>query len=377
MSAARLARVAAAWWALAGGAAHAHKPSDSYLRIDAAAMPVTVEWDIALRDLELLVGLDANGDGDITWGEVKERQHAIVSHALARLHLTAGRRECQLALDGLAINRHSDGAYAVLMLTSDCDANEPITVDYRLLFDMDPTHRGLVLFDDGAAVSTHVLSPEQSTVELRVGQSNLWHTLADYAVEGVWHIWIGLDHILFLLTLLLPAVLVRQDEQWQPVDEFRPACWSVLKVVTSFTMAHSITLWLAVMQYVTLPSWLVESAIAASIVVTAANNLYPKLSLSSSAVAFAFGLLHGFGFASVLTELGLSSTSLAVSLLGFNLGVELGQLAIVLAFFPVAFAIRGTDFYRTIVFQWGSVLVAMLAAVWVVERAGNVEILGL
>ena len=91
---------------------------------------------------------------------------------------------------------------------------------------------------------------------------------------------------------------------------------TVLKIVTVFTVAHSITLWLAVMEYVTLPAQLVESTIALSIVITALNNLYPVLPLSGWAIAFVFGLVHGFGFANVLIDLGLSSATLAVALLG-------------------------------------------------------------
>ena len=172
----------------------------------------------------------------------------------------------------------------------------------------------------------------------------MWQAFADYVREGVWHIWIGYDHILFLLSLLLPAVLVRRDNGWHAVRNFRPACNSVLKIVTVFTLAHSITLWLAVMGYVTLPSRLVEATIALSIVITALNNLYPVLPFPGWAIAFVFGLVHGFGFANVLLDLGLSNATLAVALLGFNVGVELGQIAIVLVFLPLAFMLRARCF---------------------------------
>jgi hypothetical protein len=111
-------------------------------------------------------------------------------------------------------------------------------------------------------------------------------------------------------------------------------------------------------------------------VITAANNLAPVLPLSNWMIALLFGLLHGFGFASVLTDLGLSHVSLAAGLLGFNIGVELGQLAIVLAFLPLAYALRETSFYRWGVFRMGSVAVGVLGAVWTVERWFNVSLLG-
>ena len=118
----------------------------------------------------------------------------------------------------------------------------------------------------------------------------------------------------------------------------------MLWVVTAFTLAHSITLTLAALRLVELPSRLVESAIAASVVLAAVNNLVPVVERRRWMVAFAFGLIHGFGFASVLAELGLPQETLVLSLLGFNLGVELGQLAIVAVFLPTAYALRNTRF---------------------------------
>lgn len=355
----------------------AHKPSDSYLRLTGGGERLEVEWDIALKDLEFLIGLDDNQDGDITWGELKAKQPAIAARALSRLNLSADGHACELSVRTLQVNHHSDGAYAVLSIETDApgDAAE-LEIRYSLLFDVDPTHRGLVLYQGGGATSTHVLSPEEPTLSLHTGDASLLDAFVDYTREGVWHIWIGYDHILFLLSLLLPAVLVREDRRWRPVDSFRPACRSVVKIVTVFTLAHSITLWMAVTEYVTLPSAMVEATIALSIIVTAVNNLWPVLPLSGWMIAFGFGLVHGFGFANVLIDLGLSSATLAVALLGFNVGVELGQLAIVLVFFPIAYLLRDTDFYRWVVLRAGSVLIAIVAAIWLYERVANVEILG-
>ena len=356
----------------------AHKPSDSYLRFDATGELLAIQWDISLRDLELLIGLDADQDGQITWGEVKHQRSAIEAHALSQLRIKADHRTCLVRPTSLMINRHSDGAYVVLALETDCPTeSEAVAVEYSLLFDVDPTHRGLAMFDNGSFVSTHVLTPEEAVVRFNHQRPPLWGTLFTYVREGVWHIWIGLDHILFLICLLLPAVLVRRDDVWHPVDAFSRAGQSVLRVVTMFTVAHSITLWLAVMEYVQLPSKLVEASIALSIVVTAANNLYPILRLPNWLIAFVFGLVHGFGFANVLVDLGLSNVDLAVSLLGFNVGVELGQIAIVAAFMPAAFLIRGTQFYRWAVLRVGSVLVATIACVWIVERLFNAELIGI
>jgi HupE / UreJ protein len=357
--------------------AMAHKPSDSYLSFRKDKDGLRLRWDIAIKDLESVIGLDGNQDDEITWGELKSQQQAIVAHALSRLHIVADGRKCGMELLGVLFTQHSDGGYAVLDLGLDCRHDVPaLEIGYSLLFDIDPTHRGLVQFDNGSASLPHVLSPESPRLKLVAGERNLVRTLLEFLLVGVWHIWIGFDHILFLLALLLPAVMQRENGEWHPAATFELPLRSVLKIVTVFTLAHSITLWLAVMEYVTLPSSWVESAIALSIVVTALNNVYGLLPLSGWAIAFVFGLVHGFGFANVLLDLGLSSTSLAVSLLGFNLGVELGQTAIVLVCFPAAYLIRRTSFYRCAVFYAGSIGISVLAAIWFFERAFNIEIIG-
>jgi hypothetical protein len=124
-----------------------------------------------------------------------------------------------------------------------------------------------------------------------------------------------------------------------------------------------------VLGVISLPSRVVESVIAASVVLAALNNLRGTVERRRWVMAFVFGLVHGFGFASVLADLGLPQGALALALVGFNVGVELGQLAIVAVFLPVAFALRATGFYRVGVLTFGSLLVAALASWWFVQRA--------
>jgi hypothetical protein len=363
-------------------AAFAHKASDSYLRIRGGQQELVVQWDIAIKDLELLIGVDGNRDGEVTWGELLSKQQEIFSHAVARLEVMADGTTCELELVEMKFVEHSDGGYAVLVLDTGVSGDAQVLgIKYRLLFDLDPTHRGLVVFNNASATRTGVLSPDRSAIEIDIAQASLWSTFLEFTWEGVWHIWIGFDHILFLVCLLLPAVLTLDrkeggERDWVPVDKFRPALISVLKIVTVFTIAHSITLWLAVMGYVTLPSQWVESAIAFSIIVTAANNLFPIFRFEGWTIAFVFGLIHGFGFANVLMDLGLSEMSLAISLFAFNFGVELGQIAIVAALFPLAFMFRKTRFYDLAILKLGSVLIAIIAFIWLIERIGNYEILG-
>lgn len=124
-----------------------------------------------------------------------------------------------------------------------------------------------------------------------------------------------------------------------------------------------------------LPSRLVDSTIAASVVLASMNNIVPLFHERRWTMAFAFGLVHGFGFASVLSDLGLPQNALVLALVAFNVGVEAGQLAIVAAFLPAAFVIRRTLVYRRLVLLGGSLAIAILAAVWLVERTFDLKLL--
>ena len=364
--------------ALAGLApAHAHKPSDSYLALTVAEDKISGQWDIALRDLDFAIGLDADGNGEITWGEVRAKHAEIAAYALARLAVRSDGAPCTIESGAQLIDDHTDGAYTVLPLTLRCPkAPAQLAIDYTLFADLDPQHRGLLNLQALGLTRAAVLGPQAPTQTFELKSISRWSQFIDYGREGVWHIWIGFDHILFLLALLLPAVLIWRGARWQPVETFREAFVGVFKIVTAFTVAHSITLSLATLGFVSLPSRWVESAIAASVVLAALNNVWPVFHGRRWTVAFAFGLIHGFGFASVLADLGLPREALALALVGFNLGVEAGQLAIVAVFLPLAFALRRSAFYRRAVMIGGSLLIATLAGIWLVERVFEVKLLG-
>jgi hypothetical protein len=205
-------------------------------------------------------------------------------------------------------------------------------------------------------------------------EPSLWITVATYGREGVHHIWSGIDHLLFLMALLLPSVLRRRGEVWEAVPAFRPALVQTAAVVTAFTVAHSITLSLAALDLVRLPSRLVESAIAASVVLAALNNMVPLVSERRWAVALGFGLLHGFGFAGALADLGLPPNATLQALAGFNFGVEAGQLLIVGLFLPIAYGLRRLRIYQCGAVAAGSCVIAALALCWLIERAFDVSL---
>jgi len=355
--------------------AWAHKSSDSYLSLQPNGDKIFGQWDVALRDLDYALGLDVDNDGTVTWGELRSRQAAIASYLLARLTLQSDGKPCATHVAQHLVDDHSDGAYEVLRFEADCAGPvRVLQIGYDLLFDLDPQHRGLVRLQENGLTHTAVLSPSQKTWRVELGTVSWSRAFLDYLNEGVWHIWTGFDHILFLTSLLLPAVLIYRGGRWAGVSGFGESFRNVVKIVTAFTLAHSITLSLAVLGFISLPSRLVESAIAASVIAAALNNLRPLIQSRLWMVAFGFGLVHGLGFANVLTELGLPTAALAVALVSFNLGVEIGQLAIVGAILPLAYLCRHSWLYPRLVLGGGSACIVAIAFVWLIERSFNTTI---
>lgn len=350
----------------------AHVASNSFLtvRIDGARAEGALE--LAVRDAEIAVGLDANRDGKVTWAEVRAAQAALAAYVGRHFDLTGPDGRCALRFGALQINARVDGNYLWQPFTADCRATvDQLQIGYRFLDEEDPSHRGLLTLTAHGVAQTAVLGGARPMQSFDLRHPSKWSAFNEYFHVGVWHIWSGIDHLLFLLSLLLPAVLIRRDHRWQAVPQAAPALFNILKVVTAFTLAHSITLSLAAFDIIRLPSRLTESIIAGSIIVGALNNVFPIVTEARWRIAFAFGLLHGFGFAAVLSEMGLPAGARLISLIAFNLGVEAGQLAVVLAVMPLAYLARASRLYQRGVVPWGSTAIAALALVWFVQRAAG------
>ena len=369
------------------GTAVAHKSSDSYLQIVVAPGQLDVRWDIALRDLDVALDLDSDADGKLTWAEVRGAWPRIEAYALQ--HLAIG--GCPLAAKSRGLERRNDGAYAVLYLSSPCTLAAQPVIAYSLFAGLDPTHRGIAKIQrPGEEVSLAVLEPSSALVagaaEAASAVSGAASGVAANAAataaapsrwqflgEGVRHILGGYDHVLFLLCLLLPSVMRRTPTGWQPVERLSQAVWPVVGIVSAFTIAHSITLCLAALKIVSLSSAFIEPAIAVTIALAAIDNLRPIFPVRRVVITFFFGLIHGFGFASVLAELNLPTGAFAWALLQFNIGLELGQLLIVAVATTLLFSVRAWTGYAKAVVGGGSIAALVIAASWFVERVANVS----
>ncbi|MEM7169732.1 MAG: HupE/UreJ family protein [Pseudomonadota bacterium] len=346
----------------------AHKSSDSFLNLKSDGEVIVGQWDIALRDMDLAVGLDLNGDGALTWGELRGARLAIEAYALSRLTLSRGQTACEASVTDLLVSEYSDGPYAALIMEAHCSEGlGPVQLSYNLLFDQDANHRGILQWSASENATHLVIGPDTGPLLLEAEKIDPAQAFISFLAEGVWHIWIGFDHILFLLTLLLPVALVRRHGTWELVSWLQSLV-SAAKVVTAFTIAHSLTLGLAVYDLVLLPARFVEPAIALSVALAAANNVFPVVTKRHWIMAFAFGLIHGFGFAVVLLDISSSPNVLAWTLLAFNLGVELGQLAILALAVPVVYILSETSWYRSAGIKMASIAVIALSSIWMFER---------
>jgi hypothetical protein len=290
---------------------------------------------------------------------------------LGHLHLSVPQGACTTAATQHQLVQHTDGAYLVLRFDAACPGPvDDVTIDYQLFFERDPQHRGLVRLGNHSLV----LSESTRTGRFDSRERQEERGFRSMFEGGVHHILSGVDHLLFLAALLLPSVLRRKQRDWEPAGSLPSVLAEVARTVTAFTIAHSLTLSLATLGWAVPPSRLVEPAIAASVALAAIDNVYPFLGNARWAPAFTMGLMHGFGFAGALQDLGLSGGALAVALFGFNIGVEAGQLSVVLAALPFAYFGRRSRFYAAFL-RYGSFVIAGIAVVWFCERVFEFKLL--
>jgi hypothetical protein len=275
--------------------------------------------------------------------------HAVVHGADGKL-CKAGNPEIVPDQDGVVTRQ-----------TWSCDEVEgDLVYKSTILIDIEPGAKQVVLIGPEANATQALLDASQTEVEISTPPPPLVHVILRYVEAGIEHIFLGYDHVAFLIAIVLWARRL----------------WPVIKIVTAFTLAHSITLSLAALQIVVIPSSIVEAAIAASIVYVAIENFFSRNVDGRWRDTFAFGLVHGFGFASALQEFGLPRGAVVPALAAFNIGVEVGQVAIVSLIIPFLIGVdwliarmSGAPQNRTAALVYAmSGIIACLGGYWFLER---------
>jgi hypothetical protein len=343
----------------------AHTSGSSFLALRSEdASTVHADWDFDVRDLNQSLQLDADGDGAVTWAEILTARPGIESLVLARTHLSSNGGACTLrSTDVPAIAEHGDGPYLRFIATFSCPPGT-LLLDHSGWFSFDAGHRALLEYQavDGVRAQAILAS---SARQWRATESRAAH-LVRFLVEGMHHLVTGYDHLAFLGVLLLALARRRRSGESSSLPQMLKRAFAV---ITAFTIAHSLTLGLAATGHIRLPSQPVEVAIALSVMIAALLNLSRGASQHGWKLAFAFGLVHGLGFAGALAELASGRIDL-FALAAFNVGIETAQIAIAAASVPLIWLLfRGLRSERVGV-PLASLSVACVAAVWVGSRLG-------
>ncbi len=372
---------------LAGGSpASAHTGTQSYVYLEIFDDAIAGRVELPIADVNRVLGLDIPTDGDDTLDEIEATASTVQSYL--RGHMSFGPADgagtWSYDFGGVDVLDLGGNSYAIYDFEIDQRFDPPprtFMVTYDAIIEADSDRDGFLIiatdFGSGTfnneADTFQRFSSGDTTLVIDLDDSSWFKGMVGVVELGAEHIRIGTDHILFVLALVLPSVLAYAKRpgdigsRWYPSADFSSTLWRVLKIVTMFTIAHSITLALGGLGVVELPARLVESIIAISIAAAALHNIRPVFVNKEWALAFGFGLFHGFGFAGLLADLGLDRSRRVPSLLGFNIGVELGQAAIILMVFPMLFIVRRTRYYVPFMYV-GSVVLAVAALGWAAER---------
>jgi hypothetical protein len=350
--------------------AESHESSTSYLKLEARADgTLGGSLDVGVLDLSFSVPLDADGDGRVLWTEVEAEQPTIAALVADKLIVERGGRQCTLHITDVLVTRHVGEPYLSLPFAGRCEAAGLLGIRSDLFFSEDSGHR--TLFEVRTASGTMAGFLMASVREWKESQApHPWTTFAAFVVQGIWHVWTGYDHLAFLLSLLLPCALTAGRGAWRPAEGLKVVLRDLLRIITAFTIAHSITLGLATLHVVSVSARIIEPSIAATIIIAALLNLFPRAARLRLPLAFSFGLIHGFGFALALSELAPVRGQIVALLAGFNTGVELAQLSVVLLVAPVLVLLRQSAVYATRLMPAASVAVAAAGFIWLGARLG-------
>lgn len=371
----------------------AHQTGNSYLYLQQADEQLTINLDFYVRDLgNLLQKPGAEPEPAPAPEKIQALQAEITQLIEKSLSVEVDEQPLALHFVRQTVVLHNDGLYVRQQFTA--PAIHPkarfVVVRYGFFTQNDKLGRAFFKLALSGDEISSVFDQATATQRFALGSTKRSATILLFSHEGAKHIWEGPDHLLFLLTLLLPGLLLwgarspndnqmisHEDHQAsQPleaapilsVSQHRAAWVFALKVITAFTVAHSITLAMATLGLISLPGKLIESVIALSIMLSAILNLQQRLHINHWLLAFSFGLIHGMGFANGLKELGLSSSYFIETLIAFNVGVEFGQLSVVLLVaVPLVWLVR-SDHGRERVMRWGSMTVLAISTIWFIER---------
>ena len=331
----------------------AHDPGLSSADVALNEKGVDVAITFAVQDTESFAPMDKDGDADVSQAEREASKPEVATLIAKELEVT--------------LNNQNVKPFEIANVTFDAQNNAHLLFHYQpaatslkmqLLFlnKLPDGHKQVVTIKDaaGKSLSEKMLTQQDNSIELNLNVGESSSMFKDFFLLGIEHILTGYDHLLFLFALLIVT------------HRF----WAAFGIITFFTIAHSITLAIAGMDLLTIPSTIVEPLIAASIVYVGVENLIVKEPKGRKYLTFAFGLIHGFGFAAVLQEMNITSieTGILVPLFSFNLGVETGQLVVTAISLPIIWWLHTKPLVEKYFVPICSTIVCLAGGFWLLER---------
>jgi hypothetical protein len=328
----------------------AHPLNAGLADITVSESEIAVRLSVNLFELDLLLSLDRDLDGRIQHAEIESQRRQISNYLATRVQVLVDGKTLPMDAGAFDVRNSDDGkpAFETTLRFRSSMALRGFTIKCEPLTEFGTDHRIIARISRAGGSEQFVF---QQGVAYQAGAHSTSAAVVQFVGLGAHHILIGYDHLAFLLALLLAS------GPWL----------SVVKIVTAFTLAHSVTLSLAALNVVSLPAWLIEAGIAASVVYVAIENLVSRRPRQRWLVSLGFGLVHGFGFAGVLHEMALPRDHLLAALFFFNLGVEVGQLAVISVLLPLLWLLAHTSAYRATVTS-ASLGILGVATLWLVRR---------
>lgn len=346
--------------------AQAHQSSLSYGSIDLSEGGKVAAYEVRLSTKDLFEALELDEDREATDTEIRAGSDKLTAYVFDRVTLNARDQVCSFEAGGARVVEQGE-RFAQVLGTLRCERRiATLLLDYQLFFDLDPRHEGLLRVEGKLLQFRQPDATQHVFYTGRGAGTSVWGFLR----SGFDHVLFGLDHVLFLLALLL-VVCLRRDGTAIALRSPSSSLRHTAGIVTAFTVAHSMTLIAAALGWIELSSRLVESVIAASIVYVAVENVFRPVPKRRYLVTFSFGLMHGLGFAAMLRPL-LPPDATVLPLLVFNLGVELGQLAVVCMSLPLILLLlrrMALATYCRLVLPGAALALSLVGLVWFVERA--------
>ncbi|WP_314587991.1 HupE/UreJ family protein [Paenibacillus terrigena] len=328
----------------------AHSTSVGYSTLNVKGNEIL--YELFLEEVDLYQ-FDVNKDFIFENEEMASQKEQIEAYIRESLRIDTDRGPLKMELLSTAVSDKNSAKGVVFQLRFTADEEiDQFNLHYNFLFDdIAPGHTSMLLVNSGEFSHQGILAEDSRDIHLDLPRSNVGFLLWNYFVLGIHHILTGYDHLLFLLSLVLI------------VSRFNEA----LKIVTAFTIAHSITLFLVASDRIHVISYWVEASIALSICYVAVENLFVQKAKWRWILTALFGLIHGMGFAGALAETGLPKRNLVGTLLSFNLGVETGQLMVLCLLLPLLIWLRRFPWYRKMMIST-SCLIFILAFYWLIQR---------